>query len=320
MKLGLLHKGKALLLVACVTAAVAGCNRNKQEAILKANQAEGLKQGDKQAAIDLLDEATRLDQDNHHIWYKLATVYEAKPDWPKMVDALRGAIKADELNKEDGTWATYQAKLGWALENIALTKKDPKPRLDAYEQAKEPYTKCIELDANYGECYHQLGNVYLWTDDEQKALEFYTKAIEHDPDNIRYYFPLAELYINLFMIDHAEKVVKEAKNRAKPGDKYLWGVHNLMAYIHQQKGDTNAVVTELEAAKAISDPDQEGDRGILILYNLGVAYSDLKEPKKQAAIDNLKGFEARFCKGPRKKEFEDECDIAVSILAKFNAQ
>jgi hypothetical protein len=58
----------------------------------------------------------------------------------------------------------------------------------------------------------------------------------------------------------------------------------------------------------------------LILYSLGVAYADLKEPKKQAAIDNLKGFEARFCKGPRKKEFEDECDTATSILAKFNAQ
>ncbi len=314
-------KKLAPLLLACVAAiAAGGCNRNKQEAILKANQAEGVKAADKQAAIDLLDEATRLDQDNHLIWYKLATVYEAKSEWPKMADALRGAIKADDLNKEDGNWATYHAKLGWALENVALAKKDPKARSDAYEQAKEPYKKCIELDENYADCYHQLGNAHLWTDDEQKALEFYTKAIEHDPDAIRYYFPLAELYINLFMIDHAEKVLKEAKSRGKPGDKDLWGIHNLMAYVQQQKGDTNAVVTELELAKAISDKDQEGDRGILILYSLGVAYADLKEPKKQAAIDNLKGFEARFCKGPRKKEFEDECDTAVSILAKFNAQ
>ncbi|MBK8941674.1 MAG: tetratricopeptide repeat protein [Polyangiaceae bacterium] len=72
--------------------ALVGCNRNKQEAILLANQADNLRQGDKPAAIEKLDEATRLDPDNHHIWFKLASVYEDKEDWQKMAEALQSDL------------------------------------------------------------------------------------------------------------------------------------------------------------------------------------------------------------------------------------
>lgn len=294
-----------------------GCSRNKQEAILLANQGENLRQGDKAAAIEKLDEATRLDPDNHQIWFKLATVYEEKEDWQKMAEALQSAISADERIKEDGDWAVYHAKRGYALEKIALSKKEPKARTDAYEEAKAPYTKCIELDENYADCYHQLGHVYLWTDDEQKALQYFTDAIAHDPDAVRYYGPLAELYINLFLEDLAMKVLLEGKSRAKPStnDKReargMFYIHLMLADLLQRKGDFPTAAAELESAKAI-DLGSDADENVNILYNLGVVYIQTKQMQK--AIENLKGFHTR-CKGQVAARFPDECDTAQALLA-----
>lgn len=299
--------------VATLAAAFLGCSRNKQEAILLANQAEGMKGGDKTAAIEKFDEATRLDPDNHHIWYKLALVHEQKEDWQKMAEALQNAISADERTKDDGDWANYHARRGYALEKLAMAKKEPKARTDAYEEAKAPYTKCIELDENFADCYHQLGNVYLWTDDEQKALQYYTDAIAHDPDQLRYYFPLAELYMNLFFNDLAEKVIAEAKTRGKAGSKDMWGIHLLSAELLRQKGDRAGVVSELEAAKAI-DLGSDAEQNIIILYSLGIGYLELNQNQK--AIENLKGFDVR-CKGTIQAQYPDECENAKALIAKL---
>ena len=310
--------------VACAvvgSALLVGCNRNKQEAILLANQADNLRQGDKPAAIEKLDEATRLDPDNHHIWFKLASVYEDKEDWQKMAEALQSAISADERVKEDGDWASYHAKRGFALEKIALAKKEPKARTDAYEEAKAPYTKCIELDENYADCYHHLGHVYLWTDDEQKALQFFTDAIAHDPDAVRYYPPLAELYINLFMEDVAMKVLQEGKSRAKPStnDKReargMFYIHIMLADLLQRNGDYPTAAAELESAKAI-DLGTDAEENVNILYNLGVVYAQTNQIQK--AIENLKGFAVR-CKGQVAARFPEECDNTTTLLAKHNA-
>lgn len=304
-----------LIAISFFGAMTPACNRNRQDAILAANEAEKLRKSDKDAAIGKLEEATRLDPDSHHIWYKLATIHEEKEDWAKMAEALQGAITADEKVKEDGTWATYHAKRGYALEMQA--KKKPgkaKDKAGAYEEAKAPYQKCIELDENYADCYHQLGNVFLWTDDEQQAIDFYTKAIQHDPGALRYYGPLAELYINLRYFKEAEGVLKEAKTRGTPGDKLMWGVHVLMARVLQERGDAAGVVSELEAAKAINTG--EGPEGVLILYSLGAAYADLTPPRVQEATDMLKGFVLRVCKGQKAAQYEVECEGARATLAK----
>ena len=42
----------------------------------------------------------------------------------------------NELNKEDGNWATYHAKLGWALENIATMPHMMDPPYEIVAQAR----------------------------------------------------------------------------------------------------------------------------------------------------------------------------------------
>lgn len=285
---------------------LAGCDRNRQDAIIIANEADKSVKVDANAAIQKYEEATRLDPKNHFIWNKLGQAYRKLENWPKMAEAL------NEASKVDGTWASYWADRGYALEMQARKKTI------SYEEAKAPYNKCIEVDTNYADCYHQLGNVYLWTDDEQKALEHYTKAIEHDPTQLRYYGPLADLYIRLGYVKEAEQVLKEAKSfaggAAPDQKKLLVGIHVLAADVAQTKGDMNEQVKELEAAKAAA-PDDSAE-AVQILFSLGSTYAKLNPPRKQEAIEMLKGFHARACKGQKKELYKTECETTSTIVTK----
>ena len=308
-----MNLGKALFAASFALLALGACSRSKQDAILRANEADKMRKTDKEGAIGKLQEATVLDRDNASIWYKLAQVQRDKEDWKEMSAALGEAISAAERTSKDKPpkcgWANYYAERGYALEMQA------KKKTISYDEAKEPYTKCIEIDPNYADCYHQLGTVYLWTDDEQKSIEFYTKAIEHNPDEVRYYGPLAELYINLGYMKEAEQVLKEAKTRGKPDDKMMWGVHVLMASVLQDKNDLPGAIAELEAAKAI--PTGEGPESVITLYNLGSLYAQVEPPRKQEAIEMLKGFTLRACTGAKAAQFQVECETARSLVTKL---
>lgn len=254
-------------------------------------------------AIGKYEQATRLDPTNHAIFFKLAKAYEKKEEWDKVASTM---ARATQLVPK---YANYWFKRGYALEMQA------KKKAISYEEPKEPYQKCIENDPNYAECYEQLGNAFLWTDDEQKALENYTKAVEHAPQEISYYAALADLYIRLGYMKEAEQVLKEAKTFAKPGDRALYGVHVLLAQVFQDKGSTPEMVTELEAAKAVVGT--EGSEAILILYNLGSTYAQLSPPRTQEAIQMLKGFSGRACKGTKAATYKAECETAQTLVTKL---
>jgi tetratricopeptide (TPR) repeat protein len=289
------------LLAACalLTSVATGCSRNRQEAILLANEGDKSVKVDTDGAIGKYEQATKLDPSNPHIFYKLAMAHKKKEEWDKVSEALSSATK---LAPE---WANFWLERGYALEQMAEKKTI------SYEEAKEPYSKCIEIDPNYADCYHQLGNVYLWLDDEQKALEFWTKAIEHDPSQLRYYGPPAELYINLDYHKEAEQLLKEGKSQGKPGDPYLFGIHSLLAKIYQDRGQTAEMVSELESAKSVA---AEGPNQVLILYSLGSTYAKLDPPRKQESIQLLKGFHARACKGAKAKEYASECETTKALV------
>ena len=288
----------------CLVAALGlGCSRNRQEAVLKANQADKEVTLNPDGAINKYEEATKLDPTNHRIFFKLAMAQKKKEDWDKVASTLS---RATQLAPK---FANYWFERGYALEMQA------KKKTVSYDEAKEPYTKCVENDPNFDDCYSQLGNVYLHSDDEQKALENYTKAIEHDPKVIWYYSQLADLYIRLGYVKEAEAVLKEAKSFAKPGDKSLVGVHILLAQVYQDRGSTAEQVTELEAAKAVAPPD--GPESVQILWSLGSTYATMNPPRTQEAIQMLKGFNARACKGAKAQSYRTECESTAALVQKL---
>lgn len=300
MKLG------AMLMASCLAVSSLmglGCSRNRIEAVNLANA------GDKEIALNpdgaanKYEQATKLDPTNHRIFYKLAMAYKKKEDWDKVASTL---TRAAQLAPK---FANYWFERGYALEMQA------KKKTISYDEAKEPYQKCIENDPNYADCYHQLANVFLWTDDEQNALANYTKAIEHQPTEIRYYPPLADLYLNLGYVNEAEQVLKEAKSFAKPGDKSLFWVHVLQSEVYNERKSVAERVTELEAAKAVAGT--EGPESIQILFMLGSTYAVLEPPRTQEAVQMLKGFTTRACKGSKAAAYKTECEQSQSLITKL---
>jgi tetratricopeptide (TPR) repeat protein len=292
-------------LIATSTAGL-GCSRHRQEAVILANQADKEVALNPDGAANKYEQATKLDPTNHQIFYKLAMAYEKKEEWDKVASTLARAVQIAPK------FANYWFRRGWAFEQQA------KKKTISYEDAREPYQKCIENDPNFADCYAQLGNVYLYTDDEQKALENLTKAIEHAPTEIRYFTALADLYNRLGYAKEAEQVLKEAKTFAKPGDKYLFGVHSLLASVYQDRGLMAEMVAELEAAKSVAPAD--GPESVQILWSLGSTYATLDPPRKQEAIQMLKGFTTRACKGARAQSFKTECDTAQTLVARLGGQ
>jgi tetratricopeptide (TPR) repeat protein len=286
-----------------VSVVALGCSRNRQEAVILANQADKEVTVNPDGAINKYDQATKLDPTNHRILHKLAMAQKKKEEWDKVASTMSRATQVAPK------FANYWFERGWALEMQARKKTI------AWDEAKEPFLKCIENDPNFADCYHEVGNVYLWTDDEQKALEYFTKAIEHDPTEIRYYGPLADLYIRTGYHKEAEGVLKEAKSFAKPGDKYLFGVHSLLAQVYQERGQMTEMISELEAAKAVAPAD--GPESVLILWSLGSSYAQLNPPRTQEAIQMLKGFNSRACKGAKAQSFRTECESTSALIQKL---
>lgn len=295
-------KSRAISITAGVVAIafLFGCSRNRQEAVIKATEADNIVDLDPTGAIAKYEQAVKLDPTNHRIFYKLAKAYKKKEEWDKVASTL---ARATDLAP---TYGNYWFERGYALEQQARKKAI------SYEEAKEPYKKCTEADPNRDECYAHLATAFLWTDDEQKALANYTKAIEHRPNELPYYTSLADLYIRLNYMKEAEQVLKEAKGMAAPGDKELFGVHVLLAQVYQDRKSMNEMVIELEAAKGVA-----GEEHPEILFNLGSTYAKLDPPRKAEALQMLAGFSARACRSKDKSKYQDQCEQSMALEAKL---
>lgn len=304
-------EGKMLLspiakAVIVVSLTLAGCSRHRQQAVLLSNEADKAVEVDPEAAIEKYQQATQLDPNNHRIFFKLAQAYRKQENWEKVASTLGQAVgKAP-------TFANYWFWRGYALEQQARTKSAD------FAAAREPYEKCIEADPNYAQCYHQLGWVHLYLDDEQKALEFFTKAIERNPageNNLDYFAALADLYMRLGYVKEGEATLREAKKFARAGDRKLYGIHVLLSQALQEDNRLADIVTELEAAKAVAGT--EGSEAVTILYSLGSTYAKLKPPRKAEALQMLKAFSARACKGKSAERYKADCEISATLVTKL---
>ena len=288
----------ASLLGVMLLGAAAGCSRNDIEAINLATEGDQMKKVDLDGAIQKYEQATRLDPKNDLIFHKLGDAYEKKEAWDKVASTMAQAIRLSPKN------AMYSFKRGKALRMQA--EKGP----TSWSEAKEPLEQCIQKDPNFADCYFHLGEVMLQLDDEQRALENWTKAVQHDPEELTFYGPLAELYINLGLINEAAQTVKEGESFISPKTKA--GVVTIYQYegkVAQAKKDLAGTAAALEKAK---NADTEGQHPE-ILFNLGSTYAVLNPPKKQEALQMLKAFQQRGCKGAKAQKFKAQCDQAQTL-------
>lgn len=301
------EKRAGLLLAGLFIALVTGaCSRDHIEAINLANEGDRSVKVNVEGAIQKYEQAIQLDPTNHLILWKLAVAYEKKEDWDKLASTLSRAVQIAP------DFANY-----WFTRGYALIRQAENGNPDAYEQAKEPLKKCIEKDPNYAECYHFLGEAYLWTDNEQEALSAYTKAIEHDPTKAYFYPPLAELYINLRLYKEAEAVVSEGTRlvpQSQENNPNLYGMHILQFEAAQARGDKAGMVAAMEQAQQVA-----GDTHPEISFNLGSTYAVMDPPQKEKAVRLLKSFNKRACRGANATKFKEQCETSAALVQKLGS-
>jgi tetratricopeptide (TPR) repeat protein len=298
----------AFVLASGVSAGTAGCSRDHIEAVNLANAGDQAVKVNVRGAVAKYEEATRLDPTNHHIFWKLAMAYQKQEEWSKMESTLSRASSVAPTN------ADYYYYRGYALIKIAEASKNK----EAYAEAKAPLQKCIEVDANFAECYYWLGQAEQWTEEEQPALENYTKAIEHDPTVGYFYPPLAEMYLNLKMYNEGEQVLKEGEQHLEKVVKNknaLYGIYTLMFNVYQAHKDLAAGAAALEKAN-----DVAGDTHPEIAFNLGSTYAVMKPPKKDQAVRLLKSFNKRACKSKDAIKFKQQCETSNALVAKLGGE
>ena len=54
-----------------------------------------------------------------------------------------------------------------------------------------------------------------------------------------------------------------------------------------------------------------------ILWSLGSTYATMNPPRTQEAIQMLKGFNARACKGAKAQSFRTECESTAALVQKL---
>lgn len=299
MKLGTLWIALALGSVL-----VSGCSRAKIDAVELANEASLLrKQGALDAAIDKYETASQLDPTNHQILYMLAQTYAKKEEWERTASTLARATQVAPK------FANYWYERGYALAQVADKSKSQ----SAFEEAKQPLEKCIEADPNYAQCYFQLGYVELWLDHEQEALDNYTKAIQHLPTMTTFYAPLADLYLRLGYTDHAEKVLQQGIELGEDRGKAKFNLYVLLSQVEQTKDNMPGMVAALEKANEIGGKDNPE-----ILFNLGSTYAVMNPPKKTQAVQMLKQFQARACKGGQSEKYREQCEQSMALVGKLS--
>jgi tetratricopeptide (TPR) repeat protein len=306
MKLWKIVKLMASVAGSVVALSSAGCSRDHIEAINLANEGDQMVKVNVEGAIQKYEQASGLDPTNHRILWKLATAYEKKEDWEKLASTLS---RATQVAPE---FANYYFKRGYAL-----VKQAEAGNKDSYEEAKEPLKKCIEKDPNLAECYHFLGESFLWTNDEQNALDNYSKAIEHGPTVPYFYPPLGETYITLKLYKEAEAVLKEGTRIIQPGEKtniHLYAMNILLFQTAQSRDDKAAMVSSMERAEEVA-----GDTHPEISFNLGSTYAVMEPPQKEKALRLLNSFQKRACRSAKAAQFKEQCEMTSALIQKLGS-
>jgi tetratricopeptide (TPR) repeat protein len=296
------------LWIAAALLSLTACSRNSIEAVNLANEGDQAKGVNIEEAVSKYEQATKLDADNHRIWWKLALAYHKKEDWQKDASACAKAQEAEQKANKKKTYASYYFEQGYAMEQMAIKSGG------SWAEAKAPLETAIQLDPNYAQAYEELAEVDLHTDDEAGALANYTKAIQAKPDEAQYYAPLADLYVRLSFLDQAEQVLKEGLSFAKEDDKHLFAMHALMGFLMEAKNNIPQAVSEYEAAKKACGKCDDHKEAY---FFLGSAYAELTPPEKNKAIQQLQSFWKITCKGALAAKFGDQCSQSQEIVRKL---
>ncbi|XP_039578714.1 Bardet-Biedl syndrome 4 protein isoform X3 [Passer montanus] len=225
--------------------------------ILNPRSADNLKQvarslfllGKHKAAIEVYNEAAKLDEKDWEISHNLGVCYMYLKHFNKARDQLNNAL---ELNRHDLTYMM--------LGKIHLLEGE-------VDKAIEVYKKAVEFSPENTDLLTALGLLYLQTGEYQKAFEHLGNVLTYDPGNYK-----ATLAAGSMMQAHGDFDVALSKYKvvasSVPESPPLW--NNIgMCFFGKKK--YVAAVSCLKRANYLAPFDWK------ILYNLGLVHLTMQQ-------------------------------------------
>ncbi len=132
-----------------------------------------------------------------------------------------------------------------------------------YEQAKNEFSRSVELDPNSGDAYRRLGEIYARDEQNEKALEALQKAVAVDSLQYRNFRALGYFYDQRSRYDEAIEQFHRAIKLA-PGESDL---HYQLSIAYQDAGRFSAAEKELLVClRTAPSPIASDMLGVLYIY------------------------------------------------------
>ncbi|MBN1309217.1 MAG: tetratricopeptide repeat protein [Chitinispirillaceae bacterium] len=146
-------------------------------------------------------------------------------------------------------------------------------RSGLYENAEHCFKIALELNPQYDEVLDMLADLYLFLEQEDKAIQLYQNALRDSPRNVRI---LSRLVFCHTQANHLEEAASLAKESIRLYPNSPIGYVDL-AYVHLNDNRQQQAIECADRAHDISPLDAEAFR------IKGIAYSDLDEWEKAKA-------------------------------------
>jgi len=196
-----------------------------------------LAQGDRQSALKTLLEAVESDPENEKLHDTIGIAYADLGQMEKAEFHLKRAlqIKPDFSDAVNHLGLVYyrQNKVGQAIEMFTRAGDDfmYQQRFDAYnnlgnvyfflgqhQKALEAYRKALQVFPQYTPAHENMGMTYEALRDWDSAIEAYRSSIQHDPNYPLSYLRLANLFLKFKRYDDARELVLKAMEVDKNGE------------------------------------------------------------------------------------------------------
>jgi tetratricopeptide (TPR) repeat protein len=152
-----------------------------------------------------------------------------------------------------------------------LSEGNGEEALQSFRKALEIYTK-KGLKPEIANCYKQMGNVYTFYEEWDKAEEFYKKAIELDkelknwPSLLENLFLVSNLLMDKNELDRSLEYAEEAERVSKKvGDeRNQFQSYKQMGQIYERESDLKKAKESFEKAVKIGEKLELQETGIVV--------------------------------------------------------
>ncbi|PID88868.1 MAG: hypothetical protein CSB02_00490 [Bacteroidia bacterium] len=188
------------------------------------------------------------------------------------------------------TWAQQRVKPDSLKQPLDMFLEAERYKMiEDYTQAKEYYSKTLDLDKNYDPAMFELGRICLMQRRYDEALLWIEKAYAEDPNNKWYGVYLSDLYKANGQFAEARKVYEHLLENEPQNAEYL---HSLLE-IYKQEGKTKKALQCLDKLEKIEGASEA------IAFEKRDIY--LQEGKQDKAVEAIKALhlshpqEAKYC-------------------------